>query len=159
MDMQISLGTKYQLKLTTLIFWTKFNKKRLFRPKTEGVNTTIEFCIVELVSVPNFSLNWQFCFFGPNFPKKVLSVENRKSQLYHWIVDIRISLGTKIQLKQTILIFWTKFTQKGYPWWKTEKMNITIEFCIFELVWVSNFSVNWQFWFFRTTCPKRGFLV
>ena len=112
MDMQISLGTKYQLKLTTLIFWTKFNKKRFFRPKTEGVNTTIEFCIVELVSVPNFSLNWQFCFFGPNFPKKVLSVENRKSQLYHWIVDIRISLGTKIQLKQTILIFWTKFTQK-----------------------------------------------
>ena len=66
MDMQISLGTKYQLKLTTLIFWKKnkktkqkknLTKKGFSGQKTEGVNTTIEFCIVELVSVPNFSLN------------------------------------------------------------------------------------------------------
>ena len=27
-------------------------------------------------------------------------------------------------------------------------MNITIELCIFELVWVPNFVLNWQFWFF-----------
>ena len=37
-------------------------------------------------------------------------------------------------LKLTILIFWNKFTQKGYLQSKTEKVNTTIEFCIFELV-------------------------
>ena len=44
-----SLGTKFQLKLTILIFFTKFAKKRWFRSKTEKVNTTTEYCIFELV--------------------------------------------------------------------------------------------------------------
>ena len=39
---------------------------------------------------------------------------------------IRISLGTKFQLKLTILIFWTKSTQTGYFQSNTEKVNITI---------------------------------
>ena len=30
--------------------------------------------------------------------------------------------------------FLDKFAQKGYFWSKTEKVNITIEFCIFKLV-------------------------
>ena len=34
------------------------------------MNITIEFYIFELVSVPSFSLNWQF--FDPKFPKKVI---------------------------------------------------------------------------------------
>ena len=37
------------------------------------MNTIIEFYIVELVSVPNFSLNWQFCFFGSSLLKKGIS--------------------------------------------------------------------------------------
>ena len=95
----ISLGTKFQLKLTVLIFWTKFAQK---------VNITIEFCIFEIVYVPNFSLNWQVGFFWPNLPKKCVSGLNRKSEHDHWILHVRISLGTKFQLKLTILIFWTK---------------------------------------------------
>ena len=39
---------------------------------------------------------------------------------------------------------------------KTEKENIAIEFCMFELVWIPNFSLNWQFWFFRLNLPKKG---
>ena len=35
-------------------------------------------------------------------------------------------------------------------------MNITIEYCIFELVEVSNFSLNWQFWFFWPHLFKKG---
>ena len=31
---------------------------------------------------------------------------------HHWISHIRISLGTKCQLKLTILVFWTEFAQK-----------------------------------------------
>ena len=42
-------------------------------------------------------------------------------------------VGTKFQ-QLIILIFWTKFSQKGYFQSKTNKMNITIEFYIFELV-------------------------
>ena len=41
----------------------------------------------------------------------------------HWILHIRISLGTKFQLKLTNLIFWTKFAQKGCFRSKTEKLN------------------------------------
>ena len=34
---------------------------------------TIEFCIFESVFVPDFSLNQQFCIFGPNLPKNGIS--------------------------------------------------------------------------------------
>ena len=48
--MQISLGAKFRVKLTILNFWTKLAQKGYyFRSKTEKVNITIEFCIVELV--------------------------------------------------------------------------------------------------------------
>ena len=67
------------------------------------------------------------------FPERVFRVKNRKSEHHHWILLIRISLGTKFQLKLTILTFWTKFTQKGYFWSKTKKVTNTTEFCIFEL--------------------------
>ena len=36
-------------------------------------------------------------------------------------------------------------------------MNIIIKFCIFKLVLVPNFSLNWQFWFFWPDLPKKGF--
>ena len=54
--------------------------------------------------VRNFNLNWQFCFYE--------LVKNTKSEYHHRILHIRISLGTKFQLKLTVLIFWTKFAQK-----------------------------------------------
>ena len=47
---------------------------------------------------------------------------------------IRISLGAKFPLKRTMLIFWTKFTpKKGYLRSKSEKVNITTDFCVFKL--------------------------
>ena len=36
-------------------------------------------------------------------------------------------------------------------------MNIIIEFRIFKLVLVPNFSLNWQFWFFWPDLHKKGF--
>ena len=69
-----------------------------------------------------------------------LLFENGKSGHQHWILHIRISQGTEFQLKLKILRFWTKFAQKGYFLSKTEKVNTTIEFCIFELVYESNFT-------------------
>ena len=67
--------------------------------------------------VLNFTLNWQFWFYGPNLPRKSTSGK------------------------------------------KTEKVNNTIEFCIFELLWVPNFSLNWQFRFFGPNLPKKGIFV
>ena len=31
-------------------------------------------------------------------------------------------------------VFWIKFAQKEYFWTKTEKVNITITLCIFQLI-------------------------
>ena len=79
-------------------------QKRRFRYKIEKVNTTIEFCILALVSVPNFSLNWQFRFFGPSLSKRVFSVKKGISEHHHWILHIRISQGIKFQLTLTVLL-------------------------------------------------------
>ena len=66
-------------------------------------------------------------------PKYLFSIKNRKSEHHHSILHVRISVGTKFQLKLIILIFWTKFAQKGYFHSKRKRVNSIIEFCIFEL--------------------------
>ena len=48
--------------------------------KAEKLNITIEFCIFQLVQLPDFKINWQFRFFGKNLPKKVFAVEIAKSE-------------------------------------------------------------------------------
>ena len=57
-------------------------------------------------------------------------------------MQIRISLGTKFQLKLTILNFWAKFAQTGYLRSGAEKLNTIIEFRIFELVQIPYSSLN-----------------
>ena len=63
------------------------------------------------------------------------------SELKKWILYIRISLIIIFQLKLTILIFWTKYAQKGCFQQKTEKMNITIEFCLFQSMFAQGYHV------------------
>ena len=75
-------------------------------------------------------------------PKRALSSLKQKSEYLHWILYIRISLGTKFQLKLTILSFLTKFIQKGYFPSKKEKVNVITEFCIFKLTSVPNFRLK-----------------
>ena len=45
---EISLGNKFQLKLTTVIFCNIFAQKGYFKPETEKVTTTIELFIFQL---------------------------------------------------------------------------------------------------------------
>ena len=66
----ISLCSKFQLKLTILIFWTKLPIKWWFPFKTKKVNTAIGFCTFDIGFVLNFSWKWKFWFSGPNLPKK-----------------------------------------------------------------------------------------
>ena len=49
LHIRISLVTKFRLKMTILIFWTKIIQKGCFRLKMEKVNTIIEFCICGFV--------------------------------------------------------------------------------------------------------------
>ena len=74
--------------------------------------------------------------------------QNKKIEHHHWILHIRISLGTNFSLNWQFYFFGTNLPKKGVSGPKQKKVNITIEFCIFELVYVPNFSLNWQFWFF-----------
>ena len=69
---------------------------------------------IQISLAQNFSSNWQCWFFGRNLPKKVFLVKNRKCEHHHWIPHIQINLGTKFQLKLTILIPSTRFTQKAF---------------------------------------------
>ena len=108
-------------------FWPDLPKKGFSGLKQKKWTLLIFYTILhfQISLVQNFSSNWQFWFFGPNLPKKVFPVKNWKSEHHHWILHIQISLGTKFQLKLTILIFLTRFIQKGFFWSKTEKVNIT----------------------------------
>ena len=117
----ISLAIKFQLQLTILTFWTKFAQKGHFQSKTEGFNITFEFFMLELESVPNLSLKWEFWCFGPSLPQKGISTQKEKNEHDHWISHVQIKVGTKFQLKVTILNFWTKIGQKEYFHSKTKK--------------------------------------
>ena len=52
--------------------------------------------------------------------KRVFPVKNRKSEHHHSILNIRIGLGTRFQLKLTILIFWTNLPKKAISGRKRE---------------------------------------
>ena len=57
----------------------RIKEKKIKKFKTEKVNITIEFCILEIVWVPNFNLHGQLQFFGPKLPQNVFPFGNGKS--------------------------------------------------------------------------------
>ena len=139
------VGTKFHLKMTLLNFRIKLTQKGYFPTKwTENCHRILH---IQINLDSKFQLQQTILIFGTNFQKKYTS--SRKQKNHYWILHIRISLSTNFQLKLTIAIFWTKFAKKGsYFQSKTDKTDTTIEFCIFELAFVSNFTLNKQFWNF-----------
>ena len=89
------------------MFWTKLAKKSFFPSKIQNENTTIELCDCDFLD--------QIC------AKNVFPVSNRNNEDDHWILFIRIGLGTNLQLKLTILTFLSKFNQNGVSHLKQEK--------------------------------------
>ena len=58
----------------------------------------------------------------PNrFNGQNLKVENGKSEQHHWILHIRISLGTKFQPKLKTFIFGPNLPKQGISGWKQKK--------------------------------------
>ena len=134
--------------------------------KTKKKNITIKFYIFNTDKGPNSIFNWQFLFFWTKLTQKSCfqSKEKKKEtkrQNHHPILHIQISVSSKFQLQQTILIFWKKFSKKDTSGLNRKKNNIASEFFIFKLVEVSNFSLNWKicFLFFLFFCfgPERVF--
>ena len=67
---------------------------------------------------------------------------NKTKKNYHQILYIQINLDSKYQLQHSILMFGANFQKKYTSGQKQKKMNITIEFFIFELFYVPIFSLN-----------------
>ena len=113
-----------------MIFLIKFTQKGYFLSKPKKVNTTNQFCIFELVSVPNFSLSWQIS------PTKK--------------VNIAIEFCVFSLCKQQISLFTHNFeyleqicAKRIFPV-ENKKLNITIEFYKIKLVYLPNFILNWD---------------
>ena len=113
-----------------------------------------EFCLSEISRCQTSASRIKFASKGYSQSKteKVKKTE-------HWILHIQIGLGTKFQLKLTILVFLSKFAEKEYFQSKSEKMNTTIKFCILKSVYILNFSLGWQFHFFWPNLPNKVFPV
>ena len=79
-----------------------------------------------------------------------------KSEHSYWILHIQINPYTEFHLERTILIFWSKFTQKGCFWPKAKKLSITIEVSIFKLVQIWHFSLKQQVSFLRPNLDKNS---
>ena len=138
----ISVGNSVYLKRRGLIFWTKFAQKGYFCSKRENLNITVEFRIFELVYKPNFILNRQLWFFGPNLPKKGISHQKQDKWHHYQIHHI-----WNFHLNETILLVWTKFDQKRYFQFKSENWHIRI-------------SIGTQFYLKQTIMisRKKGYL-
>ena len=132
MHIQISLDTKFHLKLTLLNFRISefyifnlililnfsFNTQFWFLEQTSQKSilpienrkrwtsllnsSTLN---IRISRNTNFQLKLTIWFFRPNLPRKVFSIKNWKSEHHHWKQHIQISLGAKFPLKLTVLIF------------------------------------------------------
>ena len=115
--------TTFTLKI--LIFLDQIcPKKDIFGWKQKN---EYHYCIshIQISLITKFQLKLTFCFAGPNLPKKNIFGWKQRNEHHHCIAHIQISLSTKFQLKLTILLFWARFTQKGYFQLKTEKVSTT----------------------------------
>ena len=78
--------------------------------------------------VPNFCFNWQFWFFWPDLSKKWAP------RIFCIILHIQISLVRNYSSNWQFWVFLDQICLKRHFPLKTEKVNITMEVCIFELV-------------------------
>ena len=120
----ISLSLEFHLELTILIFWIKFAQTAYARSKTEKwISPLNSACSIYIGT--KFQLQLIILIFWNKFAQ---------TGYFRPKTKIWISLTIEFYLELTILIFWTKFPQKVYSQSKAEKVDITIEFCMFELV-------------------------
>ena len=122
LDIRISLGTKFQVKLIILTFWTKFAPKGYFQLKTKKSEQHHWILHIQISLGIKFHLRLIILIFLDQIcPKRVFLVENEKSEHDHWILHIRISLNIKFHLKLTIQFFGSNLPKKGISCRKGKK--------------------------------------
>ena len=67
----------------------------------------MEFCIFVLVYVASLTVNFEFL--DQTCLEMVFPTQNRKSEHYHWILHIRISLQTLKKYVRQTLVFYVKY--------------------------------------------------
>ena len=89
------------------VFLNKTCKKTSSKTWTSPSNFTYS----KIVQVPNFSLKWKFGILGRNWliEKEYFCSKKGKMENHYQSLHIQISLGSKFQLQQTVLILLTKF--------------------------------------------------
>ena len=114
LHISVSLGTKFQLKMTFWISWTISPEKGVF-----GLNREIEYnhWILPIWIRPGteFQLEPTVLAFSTKFDQNwyfLSKTEEMNTTIEYWILHLRTILVTKFQLKLTILTFWTKLVQK-----------------------------------------------
>ena len=138
---QISLGIKFQLQQTILNFWNNFPKQGYFQTKTEKKSTS------PLNSSYSNNSRYQILLWKNNFkfwPEQLSLVKNRKSVHHHWILLIRISLGTKFHLK----LFLFNFLKKGVSGREGEKLTLPLNSAYpnYSEYQMSLYTNNFGFW-------------
>ena len=65
----ISFSIKFHFKQTILDFEITFAQNRYFQQKTKKMHSTIQYCLLKLLWLPNFTLKQQFEISGQNLRK------------------------------------------------------------------------------------------
>ena len=154
---RISLNTSFQLELTNAIFWTKFAEKgSYFQSKTDKIDTTIQFCILELVFVSNFTLNKQFFNFCTKFAQeRYLPSKTEKVNIIIEFRFFKLALVPSFSLNWKFWFFWPDLPEKGFSGLKLKKW--TPHNSTYQVSLVQNFSSNWQFLFLDQFYTKTYF--
>ena len=114
--LHISLSTKFQLKLTILIFWTKFVKIAYFWSKTEKSKQGHWIMHIWINLGTKFQLRLTFYVFGPNFLKKGIS--GRKQKEVNIVIDFSYSNKPTYQFSPLKINFELRdqiFRRRGSP--------------------------------------------
>ena len=134
--------------------------------RKEKVNITVEVSILELVQILNFSLNWSSTtFLNQNWSKK--SISGRKQRKWTSPLNFTHSDYSRYQVSAQTnnFDFWDiicpkSLFQKRYFLSKREKVDITIEFCKFELKLGAKFQHKLTILiFFGPNLPQKVFPV
>ena len=111
-------------------------------------------CMISQSTKPIFN---NFEFLDQIDSIRVFLFQNSTNEHHHQIQHIWISLEAKFYLKQRILSFWTKFTQKVYFPSKTGQININGELAYsnYSRCQILSYLLNRQFLFFGPNLPQN----
>ena len=88
------------------------------------------------------SLQTKISNLGNKFAQKLyFRSKTEKSEYHHWILHIELVYVRNFSLNRQSWILGQNLPKKSISNWKQKKVNITNEFCIFELVQVPYYEV------------------